>query len=168
MGSNPSYFKKGDNYPVEQVSWNDAQEYIIKLNALTGKNYRLATEAEWEYAARGGNRSKGYTYSGSDDIHDVAWYYYKSSYSTQPVGGKAPNESGIYDMSGNVCEWCHDWYDKYSSSAQNNPTGPATGSARVLRGGSWNTSAYFCRVAYRDDYSPGDRYSFIGFRVVLP
>ena len=164
MGSNPSKFT-GDNLPVECVSWNDIQEFITKLNQQTGKTFRLPTEAEWEYAARGGNKSKGYKYSGSNTIDDVAWYDNNSSSTTHPVGEKAPNELGIYDMSGNVWERCQDWYRGYSSDSQTNPTGPTSGSARVLRGGSWGDSARKCRVSIRNYYSPDSRSSYIGFRL---
>ena len=164
MGSNPSYFK-GDNLPVENVSWNDIQEFIKKLNAQTGKRFRLPTEAEWEYAARGGNRSKGYKYSGSNSIGDVAWYYDNSSSKTHPVGQKTPNELGIYDMTGNVWEWCQDWKGSYSSSSQTNPTGPSSGSYRVLRGGSWSDIARDCRVSYRGYDIPDYRNSNSGFRL---
>jgi len=138
MGNNPSEFTEGENLPVENVSWDDAQEFIRKLNSITGKKYRLPTEAEWEFAARGGNNSKGYKYSGSDDINQVAWYDDNSGNRTYPVGQKAPNELGIYDMSGNVWEWCSDWYGDYPSGAVTNPTGPVNGSNRVFRGGSWD------------------------------
>ena len=148
MGTNPSY-SKGNKKPVEQVSWNDCQEFIKKLNQLTGKNFRLPTEAEWEYAARGGNKSQGYKYSGSNTIGDVAWYYDNSSSRTHDVKTKAANELGIYDMSGNVWEWCQDWYGDYSSSSQTNPTGPSSGSYRVDRGGDWSGSARHCRVSDR-------------------
>ena len=140
MGNNPSNFK-GDNLPVEKVSWDDCQEFISKLNRITGKTFRLPTEAEWEYAARGGNKSRGYQYSGSNNLLDVAWFRDNSGSKTHAVGTKQPNELGIYDMSGNVCEWCHDWYGAYSSSSQVNPTGANSGSYRVIRGGSWYFSA---------------------------
>ena len=120
MGSNPSEFK-GDNLPVEYVFWYDCQEFIRKLNALTGQDFRLPTEAEWEFACRGGNNSRGYKYSGSDCIDDVAWYVDNSGSKTHPVATKLPNELGIYDMSGNVDEWCNDWYGYYSRGAQTNP-----------------------------------------------
>jgi formylglycine-generating enzyme required for sulfatase activity len=186
MGRNPSYFTNGDNYPVENVSWNDivgtsgsymelngikyyANGFIYKLNQLTGKQYRLPTEAEWEYAARGGKQSNGYTYSGSNTVGNVAWYRDNSGGSTHQVGTKQANELGIYDMSGNVYEWVGDRYGGYTSGAQTNPTGPATGSARVLRGGSWIYTARFCRVSLRYFYTPGYRNSFLGLRlVVLP
>ena len=165
MGSNPSHFK-GDNLPVENVSWNDVQEFIKKLNSLTGKLYRLPTEAEWEYAARGGNRSQGFKYSGSNTVGNVAWYSANSGSSIKPVGTKSPNELGIYDMSGNVWEWCSDWYGTYSSNAETNPRGPSTGSYRVLRGGCWLNLAWHVRVSNRYNHSPGDRSSNIGFRLV--
>jgi sulfatase modifying factor 1 len=168
MGSNPSFFSGCDNCPVEQVSWNDVQEFIRELNAQTGKNYRLPTEAEWEYAARGGKQSRGYTYSGSNDLGSVAWYYYNSGSKTHAVGGKQANELGIYDMSGNVFEWCSDWYDNYSSYNETNPTGASSGQNRVLRGGGWFTLAYGCRSAGRNWYYPDFRYYFGGFRLVLP
>jgi formylglycine-generating enzyme required for sulfatase activity len=166
MGNNPSYFK-GANYPVEQVSWNDIQEFIKKLNQKTGANFRLPTEAEWEYAARGGNKSNGYKYSGSNNIDNVAWYKSNSGSKTHPVGQKTPNELGIYDMSGNVWEWCQDWYGNYSSSSQTNPKGPSSGSDRVLRGGSWGSGARYCRVSYRDADNPDSRGSYCGFRLAL-
>jgi formylglycine-generating enzyme required for sulfatase activity len=167
MGSNPSNFK-GDNLPVERVSWNEVQEFIRKLNAKTGKKYRLPTEAEWEYAARGGNKSKGYKYSGSSNINDVAWFDGNSGSTRHTVGTKLPNELGIYDMSGNVYEWCSDWKGDYSASAQQDPTGVSSGSNRVNRGGSWCSGAQFCRVAYRYSYSPGYSSNNLGFRLVLP
>ena len=157
MGTNPSYFK-GDNLPVENVSWNDVQEFIRKLNAKTGKHYRLPTEAEWEFAARGGNRSRGYKYAGSNDIGTVAWYGSNSGDKTHPVGAKAPNELGIYDMSGNVWEWTSDiWCTDYKS--------PRTGSYRVYRGGGWDYSARDCRVSYRHDGTPGSCNGSLGFRL---
>jgi formylglycine-generating enzyme required for sulfatase activity len=164
MGSNPSYFK-GGNLPVENVSWNDAQMFIERLNAATGKQYRLPTEAEWEYAARGGNKSKGNVYSGSNFVENAAWMTINSGGATHPVGTKMANELGIYDMSGNVYEWCYDWYGSYPASAQNDPTGTSSGSNRVLRGGSWNTYAGGCRVAYRNYNSPGASGFDLGFRV---
>ena len=167
MGSNPSEFK-GAKRPVENVSWGDCQEFIRKLNEKTGKQFRLPTEAEWEFAARGGNKSQGYQYSGSNNPGAVAWYYYgNSGNQTHDVGQKSPNELGLYDMSGNVREWCQDWYDDYSSSSQTNPTGPASGSNRVLRGGSCDGGAWDCRVSLRDYYTPDNRYDDLGFRLVL-
>ena len=166
MGSNPSYFS-GTNLPVEKVSWNDCQTFITKLNQLTGKNFRLPTEAEWEYAARGGQKSRGYKYAGSNTLSNVGWYSDNSSNKTHPVKQKQANELGLYDMSGNVSEWCQDWYGSYSSGAQTNPKGPSSGSIRVIRGGSWLDSASYCRVAFRGSISPGNRYNYLGFRVVL-
>ncbi|MDD6782935.1 MAG: bifunctional serine/threonine-protein kinase/formylglycine-generating enzyme family protein [Prevotellaceae bacterium] len=166
MGNNPSYFK-GENNPVEKVSWNDCQKFIKKLNSLTGKNFRFPTESEWEYAARGGNKSKGYQYSGSNNIDDVAWYDDNSGSKTHPVKTKQPNELGIYDMSGNVWEWCYDWKGDYSSDSQVNPQGPFSGFYRVDRGGSWLGSAEGCRSADRGNDAPGNRYSNLGLRLVL-
>jgi formylglycine-generating enzyme required for sulfatase activity len=166
MGSNPSW-NKGDNLPVEKVSWNDCQMFITKLNQLTGQKFRLPTEAEWEYAARGGKLSKGYKYSGSNTLSYVAWYTGNSSYKTHPVATKRPNELGLYDMSGNVWEWCQDWYGSYSSSTQSNPTGPSSGSDRVLRGGSWDYVAGICRVSNRLDDEPSRTHDNLGFRLAL-
>ena len=166
MGSNPSNWK-GNNLPVEKVSWNDCQTFIQKLNQLTGRHFRLPTEAEWEYAARGGSRSRGYKYSGSDRIEDVAWYDGNASKKTHPVKTKQANELGLYDMSGNVCEWCQDWYSSYSSSSQTNPTGPSSGSYRVYRGGSWLINAGSCRVSFRRNDSPGYPIIDLGLRLAL-
>ena len=166
MGSNPSDFK-GSNLPVEQVSWEDCQTFIRKLNALTGKNFRLPTEAEWEFAARGGNKSRGYQYSGSNALNDVAWYWNNSDKKAHPVAKKAPNELGIYDMIGNVYEWCNDWYSSYTSAPQTNPTGPNSGSNRVSRGGSWASIAWDCRVSNRSGFNPTRRYCNLGLRLAL-
>ncbi len=174
MGSNPSRFK-GSKLPVEKVSWDDCQTFIRKLNSLTVANFRLPTEAEWEFAARGGSKSKGYKYSGSNSIGEVAWYtvncYDKGSsspdYGTHAVGTKSPNELGIYDMSGNVWEWCQDWYGSYSSGSQTNPTGPSSASIRVDRGGSWSNNARYCRVSDRSRSTPDCRYIFLGLRLAL-
>ena len=157
----------GDNYPAYYVSWNDCQTFITKLNQLTGKTFRLPTEAEWEYAARGGNQSKGYIFSGSNTINDVAWYTSNSSSKTHEVATKSPNELGIYDMSGNVLEWCQDWYGSYSSGSQTNPTGPTSGSIRVYRGGSWYNNATGCRVAYRNNNTPTNTSDYLGLRLAL-
>lgn len=170
MGSNPSYFK-GDDLPVEMVSWNNIQEYIRKLNAKTGQKYRLPTEAEWEYAAKGGASTGSATaskYSGSDNIDEVAWYWDNSGKQTHSVGLKKPNELGIYDMSGNVWEWCSDWYGEkyYSESASKDPKGPGSGDFRVLRGGSWGNLDFGCRSANRSWGSPGFRSNIDGFRLV--
>ncbi len=161
--------------PVEQVSWDDCQEFIRRLNQLTGRTFRLPTEAEWEYAARGGSKSRGYKYAGGNDINTVAWYdknaYDKGEsspdYGTHVVKTKSPNELGLYDMSGNVDEWCQDWYGDYSAGAQTNPKGPATASCRVFRGGSWYHDARMCRVSCHYGSVPdlGDYYT--GLRLVL-
>ena len=163
MGSNPSNFT-GDNYPVEDVSWNDVQEFIEKLNAQTGKNFRLPTEAEWEYAARGGNKSKSYKYSGSNIIGDVGWYK-DNARGAHPVGQKAPNELGIYDMTGNVWEWCQDRYGDYSSSSQTNPTGPSSGYNHIMRGGSWCYYAKYCHISRRSQNGPKIHMAGGGFRL---
>jgi len=181
MGSNPSNFK-GDNLPVENVSWNDIvgtsgasmiingityreNGFIYKLNQQTRKQYRLPTEAEWEYAARGGNQSQGYKYSGSNNVGDVAWYSANSNNRTHPVGTKSPNELDIYDMSGNVWEWCSDWYGNYTSAAKTNPTGPASGSYRVLRGGGFNWVPREVRVSERNRTHTDFRINYVGFRI---
>ena len=179
MGSNPSYFTGNMQRPVEQVSWDDCQTFIRKLNRLTGANFRLPTEAEWEFAARGGRNSRGYQYSGSSNLGNVAWYDGNSSDTTHPVKTKSPNELGIYDMSGNVWEWCQDWFGSYSSSSQTNPTGPSTGSVRfsrvsnpteadfyrVYRGGAWYGSARDCRSAARGYGTPDNRDYNLGLRL---
>ena len=169
MGSNPSSFKDCDNCPVESVSWNDVQNFLKKLNEKTGGNYRLPTEAEWEYAARGGNKTNGYKYSGSNSVDDVAWYTSNSGSKTHTVGTKQANELGIYDMSGNVWEWCGDWYDKdyYKNSPENNPKGASSGLNRVLRGGSWAVDAGGCRSANRLRINPGSTALDVGFRICL-
>ena len=166
MGSNPSYFE-GDDLPVEQVSWDDCQEFIRKLNSLTGQNFRLPTEAEWEFACRGGNNSRGYKYSGSNYIDNVAWYNGNSGDKTHPVATKSPNELGIYDMSGNVWEWCADWYGDYSSGRQTNPKGPYSGSGRVSRGGCWGGGARGCRSSFRNGDFPAGRIGDLGLRLAL-
>ena len=166
MGSNPSRFE-GSDLPVECVSWNDCQEFIQKLNRLTGRNFRLPTEAEWEFACRGGNNSRGYKYSGSNNLGSVAWYEDNSGGQTHPVGTKAPNELGIFDMSGNVWEWCNDWYGNYTSNSQTNPTGSQSGSDRVYRGGSWCDYARYCRSSNRSYGNPATRYSYLGLRLAL-
>lgn len=169
MGSNPSKFK-GDRKPVECVSWEACQTFISKLNSLTGKNFRLPTEAEWEFAARGGIKSKGYKYSGSNTIDDVAWYWDNSGKTTHEVGTKSPNELGLYDMSGNVDEWCNDWSGNkyYSSSPSNNPTGPSSGTYRVYRSGSWGNYARICRSSNRgSNLTPDLLGDFLGLRLCL-
>lgn len=164
MGSNPSNYK-GDNLPVEQVSWDECQVFIQKLNQLTGKQFRLPTEAEWEYAARGGRKSRGYKYAGGNDIGLVAWYKGNSGNETHPVATKQANELGIYDMSGNVWEWCSDWYGDYQSSSQSDPQGPSSGFFRVSRGGSYYCNAGICRVSYRCNCAPVGRYCDLGLRL---
>ncbi|MBR1688243.1 MAG: SUMF1/EgtB/PvdO family nonheme iron enzyme [Prevotella sp.] len=174
MGTKPSFFK-GAKRPVEQVSWTDCQQFIQRLNAKTGKQFRLPTEAEWEYAARGGNQSRGNKYAGSSSIDAVAWYGVNSfdkgskspDYGTHAVGTKQPNELGLYDMTGNVCEWCSDWYGEYSSNSQTNPAGPSSGSYRVHRGGSWASSARDCRVSDRGLWMPDNRNGPTGLRLAL-
>ena len=166
MGSTPS--PSGSRRPVSSVSWNGCQEFIRKLNSLTGQNFRLPTEAEWEFAARGGNKSRGYKYAGSNTLGNVAWCYENSDNQTHDVATKSPNELGLYDMSGNVYEWCHDWYGDYSSSSQTNPTGPNNGDERVTRGGNYGSypSINFCRVSSRGGYWPSVPGN-IGLRLAL-
>jgi len=182
MGNNPSNFK-GDKRPVEEITWYQAVEFCNKLSQKEGltpaytingrevscnwsaSGYRLPTEAEWEFAARGGNLSKRYQYSGSIFIGSVAWYEDNSNNETHIVGGKEPNELGTYDMSGNVWEWCWDLYGDYSSESQTNPKGASSGSRRVHRGGSWLNYDHDCRVANREYYSPGYSLNRLGFRL---
>ncbi|MCC5945722.1 MAG: SUMF1/EgtB/PvdO family nonheme iron enzyme [Bernardetiaceae bacterium] len=188
MGSDPAelYNKGCDDCPVENVSWNDCKAFIENLNGLTGKTFRLPTEAEWEFAARGGNKSKGYKYAGSDNIDKVAWYWKNSgdkllsgewdwnkakvnNCNTKPVAQKKPNELGIYDMSGNVWEWCQDLYGSYTSDSKRNPTGAGSGSNRVNRGGGWISNSMPTRVSNRSYLTPTDRDYHLGFRLcVLP
>ena len=170
--SNPSHFTGDLNRPVDQVSWNQCQEFITKLNQMTGKQFRLPTEAEWEYAARGGKMSKGYKYAGSNDINEVAWWGYEKggtcvTYGTCPVASFKPNELGLYDMTGNLFEWCQDWHGGYSSEPQTNPTGPETGTNRIVRGGCWDFDAKFCRLSYRRDYAPNGNYVCNGLRLAM-
>lgn len=171
MMSNPSYFNGSSEVsmrcPVDRVTWDDCQEFIRRLNVLTGERFRLPTEAEWEYAARGGCYSKGYKYSGSDDPDNCAWYIGNSYERTQPVACLQRNELGLFDMSGNVWEWCQDWYGKYSSEKQNNPTGPDSGSERVIRGGGWYFKARECRVSYRNSSEPSFLTADVGLRLAL-
>ena len=166
MGSKPSSHV-GAQYPVENVTWEDCQEFISSLNSLIGRTFRLPTEAEWEYAARGGNKISHFKYSGSDNIGDVAWYSSNSGATIHPVGTKSPNELGIYDLSGNVSEWCSDWWDYYSAGAQTNPQGPSSGSFRVFRGGSWFDGARNCRVSNRHNHVPSFSDGYLGLRLVL-
>jgi|GEM_PF-1942052 len=168
MGNNPSYSKDCDQCPVESVSWNEVQDFIRKLNVQTSKKYRLPTEAEWEYAAKGGKRSKGYTYSGSNDLNSVSWCGIYSGLLTHPFGCKQPNELGVYDMSGNVWEWCSDWYDTYHNYSETNPTGAYSGKFILIRGCGWRDDVEYCRIENRSYDLPNDRSSDIGFRLVLP
>ncbi|GAB4420464.1 MAG: hypothetical protein OHK0039_34060 [Bacteroidia bacterium] len=169
MGTNPSYFKNCDQCPVESVSWEDVQEFIRKLNALTGRTYRLPTEAEWEYAAGGGSgtRTKWAGTSAEGSLGSYAWYGANSGSKTHPVGQKQPNSLGLYDMTGNVWEWCQDWYGSYSAGAQTDPKGPSSGSSRVFRGGGWYGNAQDCRTAGRDRGAPYYRFSCVGFCLVF-
>ena len=164
-GKNPS-LHKGENYPVDNVSWNDAQEFITKLNQQSGKQYRLPTEAEWEYAARSGGKNE--KYAGGENINALAWNSQNSGSVTHSVGEKSANGLGLYDMSGNVWEWCQDWRNDgyYKTSPKKNPTGPPTGSSRVTRGGSWNLDPSYARAANRSWGEPNNRSYFIGFRLV--
>ena len=166
MGNNPSKFK-GNFLPVEMVSWKDCQKFISKLNRITGLHFRLPSEAEWEYAARGGNKSNGYLYSGSDNLDEVAWYNENSGKRTHNVGTKKANELGIYDMSGNVMEWCQDWFGFYTVSSRKDPTGPNTGTLRINRGGCWYSYPWYCRSLSRNKISPDDSYFNLGFRLAL-
>ena len=167
MGENPSV-NTGINLPVDNVTWNECQTFITKLNELTGKNFRLLTEAEWEYAARGGNKSKGYKYSGSNNLGDVAWYIDNSNNTSHAMGTKAPNELGIYDMTGNVMEWVSDWKGSYPSGAQTNPTGPDSGTYRVNRGGSYGNVERLSRITNRNSIDPNMSSKTMGLRLCLP
>lgn len=166
MGSNPSDFT-GSKRPVENFNWDDCLKFISKLNALTGKHFRLPTEAEWEYASRGGNKSQGYMYSGSNNLNDIAWFEDNSDDATHNVATKQGNELGIYDMSGNVLELCSDWYGDYQDKAQKNPKGSKKGLYRVVRGGSWLSKASKCRSSYRNSMSPDEGNASIGLRLAL-
>ncbi len=166
MGSNPSHFKFPDR-PVEEISWNDCKTFIEKLNQLTDKQFRLPTEAEWEYAARGGGNSHGYKFSGSDNVDDVAWYTDNCGGETHAVKTKAANELGLYDMTGNVLEWCSDWMAAYTADTVSNPQGPAAGFKRVLRGGSLYNDARRLRVTRRSEYNPTFTDYSVGFRLAL-
>lgn len=166
--SNLSIYGVGPDYPMYYVSWEEAKEFCARLSRQTGKTYRLATEAEWEYAARGGKKNEGTKYSGGWSIDDVAWYDGNSGASTHPCGTKRANALGIYDMSGNVREWCEDWYaSQYLQYDNNNPKGATSGSGRVCRGGGWFDNAEDCRVSVRNGYAPSNSYNILGFRVVL-
>ena len=172
MDTIPSYFTNDMQHPVERVSWDDCKEFIRKLSILTGQQFCLPTEAQWEFAARGGNLSNGYKYAGSNDINEVAWWGYEKggtcvTYGTCPVASFKPNELGLYDMTGNVFEWCQDWRGAYSSEPQINPTGPETGTNRIVRGGGWEFDAKFCRLSYRRDYVPNGNYDCNGLRLAM-
>lgn len=166
MGNNPSE-NQGENLPVENVSWEDVNSFILILNDQSGLNYRLPTEAEWEFAAKGGNLSKGFIYSGSMVLSSCGWYYSNGKAITHDVGGKCPNELGLYDMSGNVREWCNDWFGFYSSSLEENPQGPYDGRLKVNRGGSWTTPAVNCRNSYRHTNYVDEAFHDLGFRLAL-
>ena len=161
MGSNPSEFKGCDDCPVENVSWNDVQQFINKLNEKSSIKYRLPTEEEWEFAARGGTQSRGYVYSGGNTPGNVGWYGDNSGNKTHRVGGKSPNELGLFDMSGNVWEWCQDWFKPYPGCSGSDQTGVY----RVLRGGGWNFNARSCRASSRGSVGPGNRGNYLGFRL---
>jgi formylglycine-generating enzyme required for sulfatase activity len=168
MGNNPSHFRKGNNYPVEQVSWEDVQQFINRLNNQTGRNYRLPTEAEWEYAARSGGKKEKYAgTSQEDELKEYVWYAQNSDLQTHPVGQKRPNGLGLYDMIGNVGEWCADWYDEdyYENSPSNNPKGPSSGTYRVLRGNSYLTYSWLVRASTRGGATPSIRINYNGFRL---
>lgn len=169
MGENPGYFKNCPQCPVENISWDDAMRFIKRLNELSGKPYRLPTEAEWEYAAKGGNETAHNQYSGSNTLNDVAWYYLNSHRQTHPVGTKMPNELGLYDMTGNVWEWCHDWYGEtyYVTSPVDNPQGPINGELHVLRGGSWFDFDIESRTTYRFRPLSDYRMYILGFRLAM-
>ena len=174
MGSNPSFFNK-PQHPVESINWTVCHEFLEKLTRITGHPFRLPTEAEWEYAARGGNLSRGFHYCGSSFIDNVAWH--KSNcfdkgvnspdYGTHAVATKQANELGLYDMSGNVCEWCEDWYDVYPPGAKTDPKGPDNGFYRVYRGGAWDSAARLCRPTWRGNATPEKTYNMLGLRLVL-
>lgn len=168
MGSTPCEFK-GANSPVVNISWDECQIFIEKLNSRTSKKFRLPTEAEWEFAARGGNESRHYQFSGSNSTEDVAWYEENSGGTLHPVKTMQPNELGLYDMSGNVWEMCSDWYDAnyYQNSVSTNPTGPTSGDIRVTRGGSWSYSRVCCGTTVRNYYSPNHGENYLGLRLVL-
>ena len=167
MGYNDSEGVIDPECPVVNVSWYEIGNFISELNQLTGCNFRLPTESEWEFAARGGNNSNHYLYSGSNNYDDVAWCELNSNDRIQPVGSKMPNELGIYDMSGNVWEWCYDWWGMYPSESTVNPTGPETGTDRICRGGCMEGHLRFCRIGYRQYYPPQTYRRDLGFRIAL-
>ena len=168
MGSNPSANSSNVLCPVESVTWNMCKTFITKLNQMTGQNFRMPTEAEWEFAARGGHKSNGYKYAGSNDINEVAWYEDNSSNMTHQVATKAPNELGLYDMSGNVWEWCSDWYGSYSNTTtQTNPQGPSSGTNKVRRGGDFSFPAEYCSVSSRNKLEPTFVFNNVGLRLAM-
>lgn len=167
MGENPSTIQ-GDNLPVENVTWEQVQEFINILNDKSGKNYRLPTEAEWEFAAKGGNKTEGFIYSGYSVLGACGWYYSNSDATIHEIGSKYANELGLFDMSGNVREWCNDWYEAYSTDDADNPQGPTSGSMKINRGGSWTTPAVNCRNTYRHTDFPNEAAQDLGFRLALP
>jgi formylglycine-generating enzyme required for sulfatase activity len=171
MGTNPSYNQNCDECPVENVTWDMVQNFIEKLNQKTGKKYRLPSEAEWEFAARGGNKSQGYKYAGSNILEEVGWFDQSGDGKTHPVSQKKHNELELYDMSGNVWEWCNDWYDStyYYNTPIDNPIGPSKlpNTCRVYRGGCWSSKSHSCKVSSRLIYTNRINYKLIGFRLAL-
>lgn len=166
MGDNPSSIQ-GEQLPVESVTWEQVQQFISILNEKTGLNYRLPTEAEWEFAAKGGNKTENFRYSGSSVLGSCGWYYSNSDATTHEVGSKDANELGLYDMSGNVREWCNDWFSYYSTQTEDNPMGPSTGESKINRGGSWTTPAVNCRNTYRHTDGVNESSQDLGFRLAL-
>jgi sulfatase modifying factor 1 len=167
MGNNPSHFSScGDDCPVETVSWKDVQAFIGKLNLQSGKNYRLPTEAEWEYSCRSGGKRE--RYCGGDNVDAIGWYAGNSGNKTHPVGTKQPNGLGIYDMTGNVWEWVQDWHYMYMGNSKQDPVGPQYGNERVIRGGNWDSSVWVARAALRFHNEPDRRYNIQGFRLASP
>lgn len=169
MGENPSKFKGSANLPVESVSWTEAQEFAMRLSQMTGRRFRLPSEAEWEYAARGGSKSQRNPYAGCNrnQLDNHGWYCVNSDGATHAVGQLQPNELGLYDMSGNVAEWCQDWVEAYTSEEQTNPRGPRQGENRVLRGGHYNSTSAACTVYDRGWYLPSGKYELYGLRIVM-
>ena len=169
MGENPSKFKGSVNLPVESVSWTEAQEFAMRLSQMTGRRFRLPSEAEWEYAARGGSKSQRNPYAGCNrnQLDNHGWYCVNSDGATHAVGQLQPNELGLYDMSGNVAEWCQDWVEAYTAEEQTNPRGPRQGENRVLRGGHYNSTSAACTVYDRGWYLPSGKYELYGLRIVM-
>lgn len=167
MDYNPSWNQNNLLYPMQCASWESCQEFVNKLSIATGYTFRLPTEAEWEYAARGGNSSKKFKYAGSNDIDNVAWYSNNSGDAVHEVAAKEPNELGIYDMSGNVWEWCQDWYGEYGTYGSNNPTGPSSGSFKIFRGGAYTEVKENCRTTTRAFNKPDFTYGYLGLRLAM-